>query len=137
MDARTQVERDARVTRALMKLSSARREKLDKLDFETYVEGLREFSADVVDVVCGDFARIAPEEYQPRFPPLSAIREGCIRRVQATETKRKALSAPALDAQYPPLSEEKWAEIRARFEEVLGRRTMPSARPADDTEHSA
>lgn len=129
MDAKAQAQHEARITRALMKLGSARREKLDKLDFETYVEGLSEFRSETVEQVCGDYARIAPDDYQPRFPPLHLLREACHRIVERLNEQRQLQAAP-LEDRYPPLSEAKWAEIRQQFDRVLRRRTMPGAKAA-------
>ncbi len=127
MDAKSQAQHEARITRALMKLGAARREKLDKLDFETFVDGLREFRAETVEQVCGDFGRIAPEEYQPRFPPLHLLREACHQIVDRLNERRQLQAAP-LEERFPPLSEAKWAEIRQQFDRVLRRRSMAGDR---------
>lgn len=121
----TTVAAKADITRALMRLGSARREKLDRVDFEVFVDGLIEFPGDVVAAVCLELGRVAPLEFQPRFPPLFVIRELCHRRITDHARQRHALAAPAVADQFPPISDEKWAEIRAQFESVLRRRTMP------------
>lgn len=134
MDAKARVAHEARITRALMRLGAARREKLDKVDYEAFVAGLVTFSAEVVERVCESIGRVAPEEFQPRFPLLSTLREACFRDEEQHRVRRAALRAPNPDEEYPPLSEEKWAEIRAKFQEVLSRRAMPGARKAGGDE---
>lgn len=126
MDAKAQAHHEARITRALMKLGAARREKLDKLDFEAYVDGLKEFPAEAVEHVCDELGRIAPEEFQPRFPALYVVRERCFQRLSATSAKRALLTAAPIDERFPPLSPEKREEILAKFRAVLRRRTMPN-----------
>ena len=125
MDAKARLAHDAQVTRALMKLGAARREKLDKLDYEAYVEGLSGFSAEIVTRVCLELGYIAPEEFQPRFPPLYVIREQCLKATERSREARKALKAADLEDRFPPLAPDKWAEIREKFKAVLGRKVMP------------
>lgn len=127
MDPKVRAAHEADITRALMRLGSARREKLDRVDFEVFVDGLAEFPSDVVTAVCLELGRVAPAEFQPRFPPLSVIRELCHRRVTDRVSHQRALAAPPVSEQFPPISDEKWAEIRKQFETVLRRRTMPDA----------
>jgi len=114
----------ARLTRALMRLSSARREKLEKVDFETFVEGLADIPVDIVEQVCADFTRVAPEEFQPRFPPLYTIREAC-RRVQAVRAERMALKAPE-DEKPAPLTDGQRAHLRSLFQRSLPGKAVPS-----------
>jgi len=121
----TDVTRIARITRALMKLSAARREKLDKVDFETFVEGLSEFDPAIVEQVCGDFARIAPEEYQPRFPPLHMLRGACIRAVEMANSRRLALKA-SKDEKPAPLTDGQRAHLRSLFQRSLPGKAVPS-----------
>lgn len=119
-------EHEARVTKALLRLSSARREKLSAIDFEVFVDGLREFDAGIVEQVTEDFGRIAPEEFQPRFPPLHQLREQCFRAREAGQARRQLREAP-ISERFPPLAPEKFEEIKARFREVLDRKVMPTA----------
>lgn len=74
----SKAEHEAKLVNALTRLSSARREKLEKQDYAVYADSLREFPIDVVIRVCEDLGRIAPAEYQPRFPPLHLIRSECV-----------------------------------------------------------
>ncbi len=124
MEPRQKAEHEAAITRAIMRLGSARREKLDKVDFERYADGLRQFSAVIVARVCDELGDVAPQEFQPRFPPLHVIRELCIRAESYEREKRLALKAPDLEARFPPLPPDKWAEIKARFHAVLQRKVM-------------
>ena len=114
----------ARTTKALIKLSAARREKLDKVDFETFIEGLAEFDPAIVEQVCGDFGRIAPEEYQPRFPPLYMLRESCIR-VQAVARERLALKS-AKPERPADLTEGQRKHLRELFQRSLPSRPVPA-----------
>ncbi len=119
-----QAGRIARITKALLKLSAARREKLDKVDFETFVEGLTEFEPDFVEIVCGDFARISPEPYQPRFPALHTLREACHRTADMAR-ERKALKA-AKEERPDPLTDAQWANLRRLFQRSLPGSPLPS-----------
>lgn len=129
MDAKLQAVHEARISKALALLGSRRREKLDKLDIEAFVDGLKEFKADVIEHVCDELGRIAPEDYQPRFPLLSTIRELCHRRIELERERRLALRAAPLEATYgPPLSPEKMAEIRREVEAGVRRHRMGGGR---------
>ena len=114
----------ARLTRAVMRLSSARREKLEKVDFETFVEGLADLPVDIVEQVCLDFGRIAPEEYQPRFPPLYMLRESCIR-AQAVARERLALKS-AKPERPADLTEGQRKHLRELFQRSLPSRPVPA-----------
>lgn len=114
----------AAILQALVRLGSARREKLDQVDYETFVDGLLEFEAADVAAVCQHYGRLAPREFEPRFPPLFVLRQACIDRQRWRQAK---LAAPSLADQYPPLSEEKRSHIRQLFDRALGRRSMPSS----------
>lgn len=127
----TKAEHEARITKALLKLSSARREKLTPLDFEVFVVGLASFDASVVEQVCDEFGRIAPDEFQPKFPPLYQLREQCFRTVEAWKERRKALKAAPLEERFPPLSPERFEEIKAMFRQAIGRKEMPQSAAGD------
>lgn len=118
-------EHTARVTRALLRLSSARREKLSDTDFEVYVDGLREFEAGIVERVCDDYGRISPDEFQPRFPPLYLLREACFKAIEAGKARVMALKEAPLNERFPPLPPEKFEEIKARFRAVLEKKSWP------------
>ena len=122
--SKASVETKARLTRALARLAGARREKLERLDFEVFVEGLEQFEARDVETVCDELSRIAPDEFQPRFPPLHVIREACFRRIAGRDSAR-ALTAARVDELYPPLSPEKREALLAQFRAVLRRKVMP------------
>lgn len=112
----------AAILEALVRLSSARREKLDAVDYATFVDGLVEFAADDVNAVCRHLGLVAPGEYEPRFPPLFVLRQACIDRQRARQPK---LTAPSLAAQYPPLSDEQRSNLRRLLNRALGRTAMP------------
>lgn len=117
--AHSQADVEAKLTDALLRLGVARREKLSKADFEVFADGLREFPIDVVRHVCDELGRIAPLEFQPRFPPLYILREECLKRIDATRARRQLLNAPKPE----PIPDEKWQEISRQFAEAVGRKT--------------
>ncbi len=119
----TDVTRLARITKALMKLGAARREKLDKVDFETYVEGMAEFAPEIVEQVCADFARVAPDEFQPRFPPLHLLRETCHKTAERLRERRLALN-PAPEPE--PLTDAQWLHLQRLFRQKMPGSPIPS-----------
>lgn len=107
-----------------MRLSSARREKLSPEDYDVFCDGLQEFEARVVEQVCEELGRIAPDEYSPRFPELHVIRSRCLL-VLKFEAEREALKhRPIARLEEPPISPEKWAEFKDRVAEAVRRKSM-------------
>lgn len=123
MSARSKAELEIQLATALGRLASARRESLSKEDYAVFADGLREFPLEDVMRVCDDLGRIAPEEYQPRFPPLHVIRAECFR-VMQHRSERKMLTHAELSELYPPLPPERVTEILRRFREVLSEKAM-------------
>jgi len=123
--AHSRAETEARLTDALVRLGSARREKLSKEDFDVYADGLREFPTDVVRLACDELGRTAPEEFQPRFPPLHVIRERCLKAVEANRAKQQLLRAPSREELYPLLPQEKIDEFKRKIQDAIGRKAMP------------
>lgn len=107
---------------ALTRLGIARREKLAQEDFRVYLDELARVPAAIVTAVCGELGRQEPGEFEPRFPPLHLVLARCHAK-QAEARARKALQFPVYEP--APLAPDKWAEIRAKFQAVLRRRTMP------------
>jgi hypothetical protein len=124
MNAQAKLTQEGRITVALTRLGAARRERLDSEDYAAFVGGLLEFPVDDVERVCEELGRIAPEEYQPRFPPLHVIREQCYRILEQRRAKRLALKPANLDELYPPIAPERMAELRRNFEAQLRRHSM-------------
>lgn len=113
----------ARVTKALTLLGSARRERLDKADYEAFVAGLSEFPVAIVERICREFGNIAPPEYGPRFPPLHTLREACHKAVEHERERRLALQAPVNTEDR--IAPEKLANFRRDVEELIQRKAMP------------
>lgn len=105
----------AMITNALVRLSSARREKLSKEDFDVYVDGLLPFGGTLAAQVCENLALEAPGEFEPRFPPLYVIRERCQRVVERERERTARLPAAKLDTLYPKLSPEEHRELMRKF----------------------
>jgi hypothetical protein len=116
----SRAEVEARLTDALVRLGSARREKLSKEDFDVYADGLRAFPIDVVQRVCLELGHQAPAEFQPRFPPLYVIREACIKAVEAARTRRLMLSAPRQE----PADPERLEQLKRDIAAELRRKSM-------------
>lgn len=112
---RSKAEQIVRITDALTKLGAARREKLAAADFAVYEDGLIEFPIEVVVTVCAELGRTAPADFQPKFPPLHAIREACFSVVERQQQRRKQLTAakpePADPARLQQLLEDCKAEV--------------------------
>lgn len=118
---RGKAERETRIHHALVRLAVARREKLAPEDYDVFADGLTQFDPTIVQLVCDDLGRIAPEDYQPRFPPLHVIRTQCFRVQAHREAERTRRLAPPTE---PPLAPEKWDAIRAQFQAVLERKVL-------------
>jgi len=115
-------ERETRIHHALVRLAAARREKLAPEDYDVFADGLSQFDPTVVQQVCDELGRMAPDEWQPRFPPLFVIRTQCFRVQAHREAERTLrLNPPAKE---PPLPPEKWEAIKAQFQAVLQRKVM-------------
>jgi hypothetical protein len=128
MQAQTKLTQEGRITVALTRLGAARRERLDTADFDAFVAGLIEFPVDDVERVCAELGRIAPEEFQPRFPPLHILREQCFRLAEHRRAKKLALKPANLDQLYPPMSPERMAELRREIEAGVRRHSMGLAK---------
>lgn len=122
--AHSKAEKEARIHNAIVRLSSARREKLSPEDYDVFCDGLQEFDARVVEQVCEELGRIAPDDFSPRFPELHVIRSRCML-VLRFEAEREALKhKPIAHLEGPLIAPEKWAEFRARVAEAVRRKAM-------------
>jgi hypothetical protein len=116
----SRAEVEARLTDALVRLGSARREKLSKEDFDVYADGLRAFPIDVVQRVCLELSHQAPAEFQPRFPPLYVLRERCIKAVEFGRARRLMLSAPKGE----PADPERLEQLKRDIAAEIARKSM-------------
>lgn len=90
-----------------------------------FCDGLREFDPRIVERVCEDVGRVAPEEFEPRFPPLHVLRGRCqvIRRYE--DEQAAARSRPALPAYHQkPVSPDEWARFKDAVAQVVKRKAM-------------
>lgn len=124
--AHSKAEKEARIHNALVRLSSARREKLSAEDYDVFCDGLGEFDARIVEQVCDELGRIAPDEYSPRFPELHVIRARCFL-VLKFEREREALKHERLLPRHrvPLVSAEKLAKFREDVAEAVARKRWP------------
>lgn len=119
---RSKAELETRLTNALMRLGAARREKLSTADFAVFADGLRDYPIAVVERVCEDVGRRAPDEFQPRFPPLHVLRESCALAVRVS--REKQLNPPRLEEQFPAPSPERSQEFLAKIRAIAQRKVM-------------
>lgn len=122
------VMHEARITKALTLLGAARRERLDKADYEAFVLGLTEFKAEIVERVCDELGRIQPDEFQPKFPPLYVIRRECFKAknyADEREREKRERLNPSPVFREKPIAPEKLANFRRDVEALLKRKVMP------------
>jgi len=122
--AHSKADHEAKLATALAKLGAARREKLSKEDFTVFADGLREFPIETVIRVCDELGRIAPDEFQPRFPPLYVIREHCHTAVAAGKAKLAMLTAPKPE----PASPERLQRFLDDVKALASRKAMAGER---------
>jgi hypothetical protein len=80
-------------TEALARLGVARRERLDKADYDVYLSGLEAFSSAIVRRACEQFQRLPEPEFGPRFPTLATV-IGMCRAIADEQRIRKELTLP-------------------------------------------
>jgi hypothetical protein len=114
--ALTDADKEKRIE-AFTRLAMATREKIDRATYVLYLEDTADYSTAVVTMACRRL-----EHSSKWFPKVGELREECgkvaTRMAEAAETKRRLALNP------PPISEEKWAEIRAKLQEIIGRRSF-------------
>lgn len=102
---------------ALTKLAIRTREKVERETFVVYVEDTAMFDTAIVELACH---RIGTS--QTWFPKVNELIEECKavakQRQEQRESEQRKQLPPA------PISPEKWAEIQARFRDVLRRKAM-------------
>jgi hypothetical protein len=114
--AREKVEK----TEALARLGIAKRERLDKADYDVYVTGLEAFSAATVRRACEKLQQLPEPEFGPRFPTLAMILGAC----RAIADERKALTLTA--APQERASPERLAKFLEDVRAEIRRHEMPS-----------
>jgi hypothetical protein len=101
---------------AFTRLAIATREKIDRATYVLYLEDTADYSTAVVTEACRRLERSAQW-----FPKVGELREECrmiaARKAEDAEARRRALNPP-------PISDEKWAEIRAKLQELRSRRSF-------------
>jgi hypothetical protein len=107
-------------TEALARLGVARRERLDKADYDVYVSGLEGIPAAVVRGACERLARLPEPEFGPRFPTLATLLGVC-RAMVDEQRVRRALAAPAAE----PAAPERLAKFLEDIRAEIRRRDMP------------
>jgi hypothetical protein len=128
MSFRAKAEAEAIKHRAIERLAIARREKLAKVDYDVYLDGLQVFEAETVRRVCDVLGTEVPGEFEPRFPPLAVIAERCRvlvqRRREREEDERRSrtLKLPAGDREVSP---DRLARFRQDVEALVRRKAMP------------
>ena len=101
---------------AFTRVAMATREKIDRATYVLYLEDTSDYSTAVVMTACKRL------EHSSRwFPKVGELRDECrivaAHLAEEAETKRRALMPP-------PISDEKWAEIRAKLQEIINRRSF-------------
>lgn len=124
MARRSRAEAEAILHNALTRLSSARREKLSREDYDVFADGLIGCDCDVVARVCEELGREAPGEYEPRFPPLHIILER-VRLVLRHQRERAEQQRLLTRAVTPPVAPEKLAAFMAQLRAVTRKKGFP------------
>jgi len=114
--AREKVEK----TEALARLGIARRERLDKADYDVYVTGLEAFTAGTVRRACERLQQLPEPEFGPRFPTLATVLGLC----RAIAEERKALTLTA--APQERASPERLAKFLEDVRAEIRRHEMPA-----------
>jgi hypothetical protein len=107
-------------TEALARLGIAKRERLDKADYDVYVSGLEAFSAATVRRACERLQQLPEPEFGPRFPTLAMILGLC----RAIADERKARELPA--APQERASPERLAQFLEDVRAEIRQHEMPS-----------
>ena len=81
-------------TEALARLGVARRERLDKADYDVYVNGLEAVPSPIVRRACEQLQQMPEPEFGPRFPTLATVLGMC-HAIAEDQRIRKALTLPA------------------------------------------
>lgn len=102
---------------ALTRLAIATREKVDRAAYVLFVENTADVELKVFVEACRRL-----EHSAQWFPKVSELRDEC-RVVAARHRERKEASRRQL-TDGPPITDEQWAEIRAKFQDVLARKGM-------------
>jgi len=110
-------------TEALARLGIARRERLDKADYDVYVSGLEAFTAATVRRACERLQQLPEPEFGPRFPTLAMILGVC--RAIADERKVLTLQAPPEERASPERLAKFLEDVRAE----IRRHEMPALTP--------
>jgi len=102
---------------SLTRLAIATREKIDRATYVLYLEDTADYSTAAMTMACRRL-----EHSSKWFPKVGELREECsvvaTRMAEDAEAKHRKALMP------PPISDEKWDEIRRRLQEIIGRRSM-------------
>lgn len=120
---RSKAESEATRHQALVRLASARREKLAAVDFDVYCDKLQVFDAELVKRVCSVLETEEPGEYQPRFPDLPFLVARCnaALRLQREQSERKPLQLTDGDK---PLDLDKLKHFREDVAKLVKQKAM-------------
>jgi hypothetical protein len=121
---RSKAEKEVALTNALVRLGSARRERLTTEDMKVYADGLRPWPLEAVVAVCEDFARAPVEEFGPRFPTLGSVLQGVKDHLKREQIRKEQATVRLPEGRMvnPP----KVAELRQRFEQLVRAKSMPA-----------
>lgn len=100
-------------------MAIATREKVDRAAYVLFVEDTADVELSVFVEACRRL-----EHSAAWFPKVAELRDEC--RIVATRRREDRESQRRYLTDGPPISEEQWQEIKAKFHEVLARRRMPS-----------
>ncbi len=106
---------------ALTRLGVARRERLDKADFDVYLTELEGIPAMFVIEACRRLSREQPGEYEPRFPSLATLISYCS---AVIEEKRRRDTLKLPPRQEERASPERIGQLIADIKAALSRHDM-------------
>jgi len=109
-------------TKALARLGIARRERLDKADYEVYVSGLQAFPSAIVRRACERLQHGPAPEFGPRFPTLATVLGTC-HAIAEEQRLRRELTLPAHPEEQA--SPERLAQLLEDIRAEIRRHEMP------------
>lgn len=112
-----------RLRKALKWLSNVRQAPVAAETASAYAVGLQDLPIHALEQAIRDIGYRARAEYETAWPDLGTIRARCdaiLRVERERQEAKKLLTGKAPD----PISPEQWADIKARFQAVIGKKVM-------------
>lgn len=119
---RWKAEKEAALTTALMRLGSARRERLNAEDLKVYADGLRPFPLEAVVAVCRALEQQTPAEFGPRYPTLGDVVQDVRDYLKREQIRREQLTPKLTEGR--PVDPPTVKAFKARVEAFVKSRSF-------------